>query len=348
MIYKTEGDFAAKLKNYAPRGVYFLYGEQNYLKKLYVKKLIDKAVEPAFADFNLTRFDGGAGIDEISDAVEALPMMAQQRCVVVTDLDASKLLSADTDKLKELLASPPESTVLIFTTSDVVVDVKKNAKWRSFIKLIDAVGAVVELGARAQGETNRFIKAIAEKNGCNISTEGCAHLTERCGDDMQALQNEMHKLCAYKREGEITADDIDLCAIPILDASVFDLSKLILRGDYKMALGNLSELIAMREEPVMILGALSASFIDLYRARVARADGKNAAELAALFAAYKGKEWRVKNAMRDCEHFSVRRLCDILELLAEADFRLKSSKTDNVIILQEVITRIFGKCSNSR
>ncbi|MEG0115676.1 MAG: DNA polymerase III subunit delta [Hydrogenoanaerobacterium sp.] len=345
MIYKTEADFAAKLKNYTPHGVYFLYGAQNYLKKLYTKKIIDKTVEPSFADFNLTRFDGGAaGLDEISDAVEALPMMAAQKCVVVSDLDVAKLSAGESDKLKELLASPPDSTVLIFTTNDVIVDSKKSAKWRAFIKQIDAVGAAVELGARAAGDTNRFIKAIAEKNGCKISTDNCYYLTARCGDDMQALQNEVNKLCAYKGVGELTKDDINLCAIPLLDASVFDLSKLILKGDYQNTMQSLGELLSMREEPVMILGALSASFIDLYRARVARADGKTAADLTALFAAYKGKEWRVKNAMRDCERFTVQQLCAALSLLADADYRLKSSRTDSVIILEEAITRIFTEC----
>lgn len=345
MIFKTEADFAAKLKNYAPHRVYFLYGGQNYLKKLYVRKIVEKTVESALADFNLNRFDGGAvSLDEISDAVEALPVMAERKCVVVNDLDAAKLSAAEQGKLKELLASPPESTVLVFTTSDVVPDMKKSAKWKTFIKLVDAVGDVVELGSRTAGDNNRFLKAIAEKNDCTISTENCHSLTARCGDDMQVLQNEMDKLCAYRREGEITSKDIVLCAIPVLDASVFDLSKLILKGDYQNAMQNLSELLAMREEPVMILGALSASFIDLYRACVAATGGKTAAELCALFGAYKGKEWRVKNAMRDCRHFTVKQLGGVLALLAQADYRLKSSRTDNIIILQETITRVFAQC----
>lgn len=343
MIYKAEADFAAKLKNYAPHNVYFLYGEQNYLKKMYVKKIIDKTVDKTFADFNLNRFDGtSAGMDEISDAVEALPMMAQCKCVVVNDLDVGKLSATENNKLKELLSSPPETTVLVFTTTDVTVDLKKSAKWKAFIKLVDAVGDVVELGNRSSGDNNRFLKAIAEKNGCTLSTDNAYYLVERCGADMQVLKNEMNKLCAYKSTGEITKADIDLCAIPQLDASVFDLSKLIIKGDYQGTMQNLGELLYMREEPVMILGALSASFIDLYRARVARENSKTAADLSRIFSTYKGKDWRVRNAMRDCDRFSKTQLGSILALLAKADFKLKSSKTDHVVLLQETITRIFA------
>ncbi|MBC8547813.1 DNA polymerase III subunit delta [Clostridiaceae bacterium NSJ-31] len=343
MIYERESDFAAKLKNYPPRRVYFLYGEQTYLKKLYLKRIVEKAVDGPLADFNLSRFDGSsAGLDEISDAVEALPVMAERKCVVVTGLDVGKLSAAETAKLKELLADPPETAVLVFVSGDAPVDLKKNAKWKAFLKLVDAVGDAVELGTRAQGDTNRFLKAMAERGGCSISSDSCAYLVRRCGSDMQALGNEMAKLCAYRGKGEITREEIDRCVVPQLDASVFDLSRLIHRGDYQGAMRNLADLIALREEPVMILGALSSNFIDLYRARVARQNGKTAADLVKLFSAYKGRDWRVRAAMKDCDRYSRGQLAAILELLARADYRLKSSRVDNVVILQETITRIFA------
>lgn len=342
MIYKTEADFAAKLKNYDPHRVYFLYGAQNYLKKLYLKKIISKAVDSTFADFNLNRFDTGAKLTDISDAVEALPMMAARKCVVVNDLDCAKLTAAETAMLKELLANPPDTTVLVFITADVQVDVKKNTKWKNFVKLVDAVGDVVELTTRPASDTNRFLKGIAEKSGCSISTDNCQYLLQRCGDDMQVLSSEMDKLCAYKSSGEITKKDITLCAIPLLDASAFDLAKLIFARDYQRAMQNLADLLSLREEPVMILGALSAGFIDLYRAKVVRESAKTAADLSALFVQYKGKDWRVRGAMRDCDKYSKAQLCQILALLASADYRLKSSRADNVVILQETVTRIFA------
>ena len=342
MIYQDEAEFARSIKNYDPQRVYFLYGEQNYLKKLYCKKIIAQAVS-GMEDFNLTRLDGTrASLDEISDALEALPMMGGHRCVVVNDLDVGKLSVTEAGKLTELLADLPETGVLVFTTTDLAPEIKKGAKWKAFIKQVDAVGAVIELKTRSTGDRNRFLQTLAERAGCRITSENCAFLAERCGNDMQVLQHEMDKLCAYKGASEITKEDISLCAVAQLDASVFDLAKLMLKNDYQAAMQNLDELIRMREEPVAVLGVLSGGFIDLYRAKAAKENGKPAEELCALLQAYRGKEWRVKNAMRDCGRYTHAQLAEVLELLARADYRLKSSRTENTVILQETVTHIMA------
>ena len=41
-----------------PVGVYLLYGEESYLKKTYIDKIVSKTVDSAFEDFNFHTFDG--------------------------------------------------------------------------------------------------------------------------------------------------------------------------------------------------------------------------------------------------------------------------------------------------
>lgn len=348
MIYKDETEFSQRLKLYEPLRAYFLYGEQNYLKKLYVKKIVEKAVGPT-ADFNLQKLDGArVGIDDISDAVEALPMMGGRKCVAVCDLDVGKLSAPEAAKLEELLADPPETAVLLFYTAELTPEVKKAAKWKAFVKKVDAVGGVLELATRPPADMNRFLQALAERAGCRATADVCTFLRERCGEDMQALTNEMAKLCAYKGAGEITRADVALCSVAQLDASVFDLAKLILKNDYQGAMQNLGELLDMREEPVAILGALSGSFIDLYRARAARENGRTGDELCALYSSYKGREWRIRNATRDCARYTRAQLAQAVDLLAHADYRLKSSRTDHTVVLQETLTRVFAALQSAQ
>ena len=47
-----EAELKNQIKNNDFSNVYMIYGDEGYLKEFYVKKLKEKLVEPAFADFN--------------------------------------------------------------------------------------------------------------------------------------------------------------------------------------------------------------------------------------------------------------------------------------------------------
>ncbi|MFQ9871717.1 MAG: DNA polymerase III subunit delta [Oscillospiraceae bacterium] len=105
----------------------------------------------------------------------------------------------------------------------------------------------------------------------------------RSNDNMLTLTNELDKLCAYCAGRAITREDIDRCGMADLNASIFDISKAILKGDYQLTMQRLNDLIEQREEPIAILAVLSSAFIDLYRARAARPLSVPQAQLAGLF-----------------------------------------------------------------
>ena len=56
---------------------------------------------------------------------------------------------------------------------------------------------------------------------------------------------------------------------------------------------------------------------------------------------YKGREFAMRNAFRDCRKLPQQFLRRALEVLARADFELKSSGNDEKIVLQKTITELF-------
>lgn len=81
---------------------------------MYLKKLVKLAAPQGLEEFNLHRFDAGQmEVDDLIESCEALPMMAQQRCVVVEKFDFEALNAQDKAKVTELLEDPPETTVLL-------------------------------------------------------------------------------------------------------------------------------------------------------------------------------------------------------------------------------------------
>ena len=92
----------------------------------------------------------------------------------------------------------------------------------------------------------------------------------------------------------------------------------------------------------MILGVLNMTFIDLYRAKTAMLSGKTAQDVRERYN-YRGKEFRMKNAFRDAAKYSVKTLRECLEILSEADIKLKTTKNDGRIVVEQVLASILQK-----
>lgn len=339
----TEAALRRHLQEEALRPVYFLYGEEPYLTVHYADKLAARAVgDDPMGEFNLQTFDGqNTPLETIEEAAVQLPVMAERKCVRVQDLDVAKLSAGESERLLSLLSDPPDSCVLVFWQSSVEADVKKNAKWKKFAAAAEKAGIAACFPRKTPGELQKLLCAGASRRGCVLSPDTAKFLVERCGDDLYRLMNELDKLCALAGGGEITVREVEQMTAPQLEASVFDLSKAILQGSHARAYEILRRLAAEREEPVMVLGVLGAAYADLYRAKVAQLGRARADTLAASFA-YRGREFRLRNAARDCERLSIGALRQSLEVLARADRQLKSSSSDKWAVLEQTACRLIA------
>jgi hypothetical protein len=100
---------------------------------------------------------------------------------------------------------------------------------------------------------------------------------------MSTLQNELNKVCAFAGSGEITKKHIDETVIVSVEAKIFNLSRMITKGEADQAFETLSNLFKLREEPVMILGVLSKAYVDMYRVKAAKEKGISYTALADAF-----------------------------------------------------------------
>ncbi len=346
----NEADLQAHLKSRELLPVYILYGQEPYLASAYADRLANLAcpADSDLASFNLHHFDGQeCAFDDIEQAAEALPLMAERKCVVVRDYDAADAdRSEEQDRLVALLSNPPDTCVMIFWMDQVQPD-PKHSKWKPVLAAAESTGAVVTFKKKTAADLIKTLQRRAAKLGCTLKPDTARLMVEQSGDDLHLLLNELDKLAALAGAGvvppeqcEITRRHVETAGVRQLEARVFDLSKAILNRQYARAYQIVHNLFVAREDPVAILAVLSGAYADLYRVKIATAAGQGTEAVAQVFS-YGKREFVLQNAARDCARLSVQQLRDSLEVLAEADRRLKSTSADNRVVIEQTVAKLI-------
>ena len=340
MAQMNEKELNRALRTGLPSGVFLLYGSDRYLVERYASLIVDRAVK-GDKTFNYERVDGARiDFDPLYDSSLTLRRMAERRAVVLDDPDIDKLSAGDLDKLLQILNDAVEPTVFIIAIKQNEFLPKKSSRCRKLLEAVDRLGVAAELGERSAAVLAAFVMKRCAAAGCTISREIADWLVSKTTGELIAVQNETDKLIAFTQSGEVSREAIDRLVSATVEAEVFSLSKAILARDYTKAQGILSALLYLREPAVNILYVLSMSFVDLSRARAAISAGVETSKAAADFG-YKGREFAMRNAFRDCRKLPQQFLRRALEVLARADFELKSSGNDEKIVLQKTITELF-------
>ncbi len=320
-----------------PVGVYLIYGEESYLKKIYIDKIISKTVDDAFADFNFHTFDGKeCTLSEVYESAEAVPMMAESKCVLVKDFPLDTLDDNGFEQLERVISENPDDCALIFS---FIAYEPKGAKWNKAVKLFEKYGFAVKLDRKTAVELIKMLESGAKKRGKPFAKGAASYLISCVGSDLNTLLNETEKVCAYAQGEEVTKGDIDSVCIKSLDAKVFDMIKDLIAGRFDSAFRKLSLLFEQREDEFQILGALIAQYSDIYRAKSAVKSGARAEEVAKYYN-YAGKEFRLANAARNSSSLSFADIGECIDILSQADTTLKSSALDKRLVLEQTIVKL--------
>ena len=337
MTKKTTGDVSgynqlkSDLSAKTPKNFYLFYGEEDYLRRYYLSALRRQLLDGLTDDFNFHRLtEENFTLQELSDSLEALPMMAERSLVLIEDVDLFALPEGERSKLAELLSELPEYCCLILTYEEFKPDKRKKKLWEALEK--NAV--MVEFRYQSEHDLKQWINRHFKANQKLISPVLCTYLLERCGVSMTHLDGEIEKICAYSGAPEIVQADIDAVVEPTLEAVVFDISDALAQRRFDRALECLHTAFQLREEPIYVLGAIGSQMRRLHAAKVLLSEGKSGAELAELcgiapFAANK----TVAQARRISDRF-----CEKAVLLCyETDYKLKSTYDDGERLLETLV-----------
>ena len=210
----------ADIKSGSPENVYIFYGEETYLRDRYLEELKALLVPEGFEEFNYHRLSGkGLTVQDLTEVVEAMPMMAQHTLTVVTDMDLFRLDEGQRGLLINLLGDFPEYGTLVFVYD--VLPYKRDGKMKKLCAAIGDHAQEVEFCQQERDQLLRWMKRRFAAEGHDIDTATADHLLFTCGTLMTDLVPEIGKIAAYAKGERITVADINAVADPILDAQVF-------------------------------------------------------------------------------------------------------------------------------
>lgn len=324
------------LKNQTPGSLYVFCGDEAYLREHYLNMLTQKLLTDGADAFNFHRFDAETfSVQAFSDAIEAMPMMAERTLVRVDDVDFFKMNESDRTRCGEILGDIPDycCVVLVYDT----VAFKPNGTMRRLADVFKKKAEVLTFQKQSDRDLAVWVCRHVKAHGKTVSDELCRYLVFITDGTMSTLTTEIDKVCSFCTGESITRSDIDAVVVPALNAQAFDISNAICDGDYDRALSKMRTLFAMQEECIPILGAISAQLRRLLYARMITASGRGQEtlmELTGLGANAAGLTMTAARRVSD-------RFCETaMQLCLDTDRKLKTSADDPERLLELLVIRL--------
>ena len=350
MAVINEENFRKILKSELPCNVFFIFGNDDYLKEYYCDRLISAVVDDSLRLFNFHSYDESEKeLDEIFADAENLPVMAEKSCLLIKNYPLSELGAKELNGFSQRLTEIPQSTVMIFYFSAAAADIssKKSAKWSAVAAVGEKCGITAVIDKRTPAGIAKLLQKKAQEHGCEIDDDTALYFVDCVGEDMRTVHNEFEKLCGFADKAKITKEMIDAVTVKSVEASVFDISTAIFNSDADRAFAAANELLRQKVPLQSIIGALAGSYVNIYRSKTALNSGHGVADFAEEFGYQKKSSYVFNKLSAFTRKSSIASIRLAIDALAQADRRSKSSRTDDSILLTELIAKLVSAAKSS-
>ena len=308
--------------------VYLLYGEDEYLRNEYLKK-IKKAFGEVQLGINYVQIDENNVSNIISD-IETPAFGFPSKLIIAKNTGLFKKKNALSETLAEYLkAANLDGVELIF----IEIEPEKN----SLYNLISKIGEVKEFKEQKLPQLITKVKLIAKAYNVNIMENTASYFIECVGTNMSDIINELRKLIEYAGNGgTIEKQDIDALSIKKSESIIFDLTDNLGRKKIAEAIEVLHNLIYAKEPIQRILIMLYNHFKKLYIIKLAIEENKNVAQSLKL---KPNQTFLVNKYQTQAKYFSKEELRSLLEELIKIDSSSKSGGIEINVGLETVLCK---------
>lgn len=339
----TPNEFGKLIKD-GLHGVFFFYGDEQYLKQHYVG-LVKKNITPDGANEVSLSGEGltlGQICQQLMDMASMPSMDMSKRFFYVYNVEWKKVSEDDMTYFEDCASDLGmfDDVVIIFDTRpenfDHGTEKKPSKQLTRISKAVTAVFFAKESPARLAA----WIQKHFSVNKVNAAPAVCNLLVKHCGRDMTTLNNEISKLCAYVLQNgrnTVTENDVYTVSAAVNEVAAFDFSNALLNGDAERALIIMRDMRLRKDQPEMILGSIITVYSKLYTVKNLLESGMIKNEIAKATGMH---EYQAGLYVQRAAVCGKKGLEKAIELCREADKKLKSGSLDSYNVLDILVIKL--------
>lgn len=311
--------------------VYLFFGEEDYLKNFYLKKLEEKL---ELGDMKMMNYDNFIGNDTLAktilDSISTLPIFSDYRLVVVKN---SGLFTSgkknETDELVDNFSELSQSTILVFVESDV-------DKRNRLFKKVGQVGYAVNFEKITEKELISWIETLFKNEKINVSKEVILKILKTVNLDMNNIEIEVNKLVSFisSEDRELTIFDIENICSKSLELKIFDLVAAIGEKNPVLALDIYNNMVLMKEAPLMILAMVARQLKILLQCKYLLEQGTSSNNIANEIGI---PSFTVRDYTNQSKNFNKLELYNSVEKCLKVDVDIKTGKVNDKIGVEMLI-----------
>jgi DNA polymerase III subunit delta len=322
---------------------FLLTGEDQYSIELKTEEIISEFLDSELKDFNYSHFnEENYNPEQIGSALFSLPVMADQRIVLISDIDKA---GADiTDLLSRFLKRNVDSTVVILTG-------RKPDKRKVFFKEIASLKSALQLEFKEKNEREvlQWVKNYISSKGYNITPAGLQLFSLTMSANLSQVASEADKLIEYAKEKTITEDEIENVLGISKEYNIFKLQTAVVEKDLKKAFYICDNILMNKNnktEPIAINLFLSRTFTSAFEVGYYSVTNKIPADRSAAAIGY-NNPWKDADIITCVKKYKVTELIRCQRYFLECDIKLKSSyqdpRTAVLLMLEKIILHADDK-----
>lgn len=322
--------------------LYLFYGEEEYLKEYYIKRIMDMVPDGGLEEFNRIKIEGTQNYNIYDDAFEGMPMMTDRRILFIRDSNifittrkAGLTPPNDNEKAfwEDKFSRLSDDTVVIFC--------EKNVDARSSLfKSASKAGFAVKCEYLPPAEAVSWTVREAKRYNKKIEASVAQYLIDVIDPGLNSLKNELDKLINFCGD-TIYRSDIDRVVSKSMTVKIFDLVDGLIARDTAQVFSIINNMRTQKESAFGVMYLIYSNFEKMLKLKLANVTSRN--DAVSLLG---GSPWLAGRHFENSRHFTLAQLSHLVCRIPEIDMEIKSGTIAEWDALEQFIFEAIAKKDN--